>query len=120
MGDRGLSGHTFFSRSLSDGGGLQIPDWFQITIPTGGRVGAKFPLIVPPRKFAGTRDSCNVSVISRSFKAPFPNGFLCIRADTLWCVSFYENHLCFRGFRTHFSHCLIGVGLRGISFPDLV
>ena len=33
-------------------------------------------LIVPPRKFAGTWHGCNVSVVSGSFEAPFPNGFL--------------------------------------------
>ena len=36
------------------------------------------------------------------------------------CAPFYKNHFCFRGFRTHLGHCLIGMGLRGVYRPDLV
>ena len=43
-------------------------------------------LISPPRKFAGTRHSCNIGVISGSFEAPFSDGILGFKADILWCV----------------------------------
>ena len=65
---------------------MQVPHLALNVLLRWRRVGDKFPLIAPPRKFAGTRHSCNTGVISGSFKAPFSDGILGLKADILWCV----------------------------------